>query len=36
MVSCETILPAFDLESFLPYRLSVTTNRVSRAFAALV
>jgi DNA-binding MarR family transcriptional regulator len=24
----------FDLESFLPYRLSVTTNRVSRAFAA--
>ena len=25
---------AFDLESFLPYRLSVTTNRVSRAFAA--
>jgi DNA-binding MarR family transcriptional regulator len=23
----------FDLESFLPYRLSVTTNRVSRAFA---
>jgi DNA-binding MarR family transcriptional regulator len=26
--------PAFDLESFLPYRLSVTTNRVSRAFAA--
>ena len=25
----------FDLESFLPYRLSVTTNRVSRAFAAL-
>lgn len=27
-------LAAFDLESFLPYRLSVTTNRVSRAFAA--
>ena len=26
--------PAFHLESFLPYRLSVTTNRVSRAFAA--
>ena len=26
--------PGFDLESFLPYRLSVTTNRVSRAFAA--
>ena len=26
--------PDFDLESFLPYRLSVTTNRVSRAFAA--
>src|SRR5512138_319640 len=26
--------PAFDLETFLPYRLSVTTNRVSRAFAA--
>ena len=25
---------SFDLESFLPYRLSVTTNRVSRAFAA--
>jgi DNA-binding MarR family transcriptional regulator len=24
----------FDLGSFLPYRLSVTTNRVSRAFAA--
>ena len=24
----------FDLESFLPYRLSVTTNRMSRAFAA--
>jgi DNA-binding MarR family transcriptional regulator len=24
----------FDLETFLPYRLSVTTNRVSRAFAA--
>lgn len=24
----------FDLESFLPYRLSVTTNRVSRTFAA--
>ncbi|MGH6892519.1 MAG: MarR family winged helix-turn-helix transcriptional regulator [Dongiaceae bacterium] len=24
----------FRLESFLPYRLSVTTNRVSRAFAA--
>ena len=24
----------FDLESFLPYRLSVTTNRISRAFAA--
>jgi DNA-binding MarR family transcriptional regulator len=24
----------FDLESFLPYRLSVVTNRVSRAFAA--
>ena len=24
----------FDLEGFLPYRLSVTTNRVSRAFAA--
>jgi DNA-binding MarR family transcriptional regulator len=23
----------FDLETFLPYRLSVTTNRVSRAFA---
>ena len=26
--------PGFNLESFLPYRLSVTTNRVSRAFAA--
>ncbi len=26
--------PGFDLESFLPYRLSVTTNRLSRAFAA--
>jgi len=26
--------PDFDLEAFLPYRLSVTTNRVSRAFAA--
>ena len=26
--------PSFDLETFLPYRLSVTTNRVSRAFAA--
>jgi len=25
--------PTFDLEQFLPYRLSVTTNRVSRAFA---
>ncbi len=25
---------SFDLETFLPYRLSVTTNRVSRAFAA--
>ena len=25
----------FDLPSFLPYRLSVTTNRISRAFAAL-
>ena len=25
---------SFRLESFLPYRLSVTTNRVSRAFAA--
>jgi DNA-binding MarR family transcriptional regulator len=24
----------FDLETFLPYRLSVATNRVSRAFAA--
>ena len=24
---------AFDLEEFLPYRLSVTTNRVSRLFA---
>ena len=24
---------SFDLETFLPYRLSVTTNRVSRAFA---
>lgn len=24
----------FRLESFLPYRLSVTTNRISRAFAA--
>ncbi len=24
----------FDLETFLPYRLSVTANRVSRAFAA--
>ena len=44
IVSNETIVkewldvkrPAgFDLESFLPYRLSVTTNRVSRAFAAL-
>ena len=23
----------FDLESFLPYRLSVATNRISRAFA---
>ena len=43
IVSNETIVkewldvkrPAgFDLESFLPYRLSVTTNRVSRAFAA--
>jgi DNA-binding MarR family transcriptional regulator len=26
--------PEFHLETFLPYRLSVTTNRVSRAFAA--
>ena len=25
---------SFNLETFLPYRLSVTTNRVSRAFAA--
>lgn len=25
--------PAFDLARFLPYRLSVTTNRISRAFA---
>jgi DNA-binding MarR family transcriptional regulator len=25
---------AFDLEDFLPYRLSVTSNRVSRLFAA--
>lgn len=25
----------FDLENFLPYRLSTLTNRVSRAFAAL-
>ena len=24
----------FDLETFLPYRLSVATNRISRAFAA--
>lgn len=24
----------FDLEGFLPYRLSVTANRISRAFAA--
>jgi DNA-binding MarR family transcriptional regulator len=43
IVSCETVVKelfqvkrssAFDLETFLPYRLSVTTNRVSRAFAA--
>src|SRR5215813_12247526 len=26
----------FDLDSFLPYRLSVTTNRVSRAVATLL
>lgn len=26
--------PDFDLEDFLPYRLSVVTNRVSRAFAS--
>ncbi|MDH3476666.1 MAG: MarR family transcriptional regulator, partial [Rhodospirillales bacterium] len=29
----ETDGEAFDLETFLPYRLSVVTNRVSRAFA---
>jgi DNA-binding MarR family transcriptional regulator len=43
IVSCETVVKelfqvkrssAFALETFLPYRLSVTTNRVSRAFAA--
>jgi len=43
IVSYETIVKelfhvkrstGFDLETFLPYRLSVTTNRVSRAFAA--
>jgi DNA-binding MarR family transcriptional regulator len=43
IVSSETIVkelfqvkrsPDFVLETFLPYRLSVTTNRVSRAFAA--
>ena len=43
IVSLETIVkelfhlkrsPDFDLESFLPYRLSVATNRISRAFAA--
>ena len=33
MTSPETI-PAFDLEDFLPYRLSVVTNRVSQAFAS--
>ena len=33
MTSPETT-PAFDLEDFLPYRLSVVTNRVSRAFAS--
>lgn len=26
--------PVFDLEDFLPYRLSVVTNRVSQAFAS--
>jgi DNA-binding MarR family transcriptional regulator len=42
IVSSETVVKgwgrlkrsSFDLESFLPYRLSVTTNRISRAFAA--
>ena len=33
MTSPETT-PAFDLEDFLPYRLSVVTNRVSQAFAS--